>query len=677
MSKFIDRYALLFLLLGFFKVGALYPVQAQTTNPTTGSTTITATVKAHTPPTTPILVSPTNNSYVTISRPTFIWEESTDVTGMSHYELSRDGGAPLFDNIPLVNTDNSDYTLSYDSTNKRYSLTPKANWAEGSHTWKIRAINVNDLGTDSATWTFTIDTQAPNFVLTKIGTLTVSISAQDPSTIPSSPLELAANEPLLEGNGEANASVQLTVIIAGEANQVLTNTITGGGGWSRQLGILTRDQVVTLNLVVTDVAGNVSVLNGVQFIIPTQVIVIPPSPAASPAPSPTPLASGETPPPSPELPPSSPQPLPLITIPVLPPKEIVHQISKTIINQLPPAVADLVVNLPTEIQETVIQTVETIAPAGALVASVAAPTVGAVILFSQLGENFSLQLLLKILQALGLLPKRKPQGMVFNSQTEEPVAFALLTFTSVGRPADEDVIKETVISDVHGLYQGIKLPPGKYTLTVSHQDYIFPTVKDRPRYLTIRDFYRGEVFETKTESEELLYLVPLDPKEKAFVNKSWRSELRLSMARFRLANLMWPLFGFSLIIAMFVPTLINWSIVSIYVLIFGRQSWIKQRVPKIGGKIVAKNGLPIPHAIIRLTIAQTGEPAAITTSDENGEFLTNLPHNKYQIMVTKQKYLWIKAGSPLALEEIDNTLKNAYLEVTLTEAAEVYQDIFG
>ncbi len=669
MSRFRSTlwlFTLLLIFIGWCALGVNFARAVE--NPIEDGTTVSAVVPPHTPPTTPILISPANNSYVTVNRPTFIWEESTDVAGMSHYELSRDGSL-LYDNIPLTNTDNADYTLTYDSVTGRYSLTPKTNWAEGAHTWKIRAININNLGTDSATWTFTIDTQAPNFVLNQVGDLFVSISAQDPSTIPESPLELTENEPLLAATGEANATVQLTVVIPGEPDQVFSDTISGGGEWSRTLGILPRDEIITLNFVITDLAGNVSVLNGVQIIIKTEIIVIPSSPVPSPLP-------GETPAPTP-LPSGTPQPSPGIAIPVLPPKEIAYEISKTILDQLPPLVADFIIQLPSEIQQTVIETIEALAPTGALVITIAAPAIGIFLLLTQLGENFSLHLLLKILQAIGLLPKKKPQGMIFNSQTEEPIAFALLTFTSVNQKPDEEVIKETVISDVNGIYQGIKLPPGKYTLVVTHQDFSFPTVKPRPKYLTIRDFYKGEIFDIQTENEEQLYLVPMDPKEKTQTKKTWRSELRLLVARFRLANLMIPLFLFSLTIAIFFPTLINWLIVCLYLIMFGRQFWLKKRVPKVSGKVVTKDNIPIPHAIIRLTIALNGQPAAIVTSDEDGNFETNLPHDKYQISVTKQKYLWIKEGSPLTFEEVDNTLKNAYVTVTMTEAAEVYEEIFS
>jgi hypothetical protein len=312
-------------------------------------------------------------------------------------------------------------------------------------------------------------------------------------------------------------------------------------------------------------------------------------------------------------------------------------------------------------------------PVSAIIVTLAVPLISVLLLLSQLGAKFSIQLLIKILQAIGLLPTRRPQGMVFNSQTEEPIAFALLTFTSVPRSPDETVIKETVISDVHGLYQGVRLQPGQYILVVAHQNFTFPTVKDRPQYLAVRDFYKGEIFEIKTNSEEMLQLVPMDPKEKSQTKKTWRSRLRLLIARFRFADLIMPLFIFSLIIALFYPSWINWLIVSIYLILFLRRVWIRHRLPKISGQVVTKSGLPIAQAIIRLSMSQTGQPAAMLSSDHEGGFETNLPPDKYQISVTKQKYIWLKAGSPLTLAEIDNRTANAYLRIEMTDVGEEYK----
>lgn len=187
------------------------------TNPKPRQANVTATVADHTPPSVPILIAPDNGSTITDSTPTFIWEGSTDDRGIGKYELYLDGSV-LFGSIPTGATTNSSYTLTYDSATHRYSLTPSTALAEGNHTWKVRAIDIYDNYTDSVTWSFTLDSPPPTFILTDIGEVEVSISAQDITTVPDEPIEIEENEPLLLATGEANSTVEVTLTIPGYDN---------------------------------------------------------------------------------------------------------------------------------------------------------------------------------------------------------------------------------------------------------------------------------------------------------------------------------------------------------------------------------------------------------------------------------------------------------------------------
>lgn len=446
-------------------------VQAQTSD--TEGVTVSLRVPTNDNPTTPILISPPNNSYVTTSLVTFVWQGSTDSHGIGEYELYLDGSL-YFDNIPTSDTDNSEYTLTYNSTTNEYTLVIKSPLAEGSHTWKISAVDTLGSGrTDSATWTFIVDTQAPSFIITDIGDAAVTISAQDITTIPSSPVELTNNEPLLQGTGEANSTVILTVTIPGDPTQTFTFTIDAGGSWSQQLGILPRGVVMTLDFVITDLAGNVSVLSGVQFIITQEVIVFPPV-------SPSPSASPE---------------VPLIAIPITPPREILFNLAQEIFELLPDTLKTLVASIPPQIRN--------LGPISTALVIAAIPLLATASIATQFGVRFSLELLARILQALGLVPAGKPRGFVFDSHNHKGIPFALLTITSVPEKtlpltADPNTLNlattpliETVVSDVEGVYKGVELPPGKYQIDVRHQEYRFPTIKPRPAYLTLRDFYKG------------------------------------------------------------------------------------------------------------------------------------------------------------------------------------------
>jgi len=632
-------------------------------NPKQGNMYVTATIAENTPPTTPILIAPTNNSYITVNPPTFIWEKSTDNYGIDYYQLWLDGEL-LFDHIPTSSTENSDYTLTFNSSTGRYTLVPKLGFDQGSHTWKISVFDIyHGAHTDSATWNFTIDTQAPSFVITQIGDQLVSISAQDPTTIPIEPIELTDNEPIISATGEADSTVILTVTIPGDPTQTYTVNIDSSGNWSKQLPTLPRNVEITLDFTITDKAGNVSVLTGVKIIIVAQTIVIPP-------PTGTPIAT----PGAPIEPVVSPSPA--ITIPILPPIEYGKEIIQEIIEKIPSPISQIVTALPKQIEEAVINTLQKLTPSLSVVATVAVPAISLLSLLYQFGWDFFWKIILKLLQAIGLLPKKKPQGLVFNSITQEPVAFALLTVKSYPFKNDTDAIQETVITDTDGIYQGLKLPKGQYTMTVSHQDYIFPTTKKRPAYLPFQDFYKGEIFDAKSSSDEQLFLIPVDPIDISQQKYKFKALVRLILARIRLKSFTIPLFVFSLIVALFFPSIINWIIVGIYIVILIRQFIAALKIPSISGEVIDQNGVPVENAIIRISTPDTNQLVSIIYSDRNGNFGAFVDKGVYQIDGTKTNYVWTNKGTSITLKEIDTRVTSQYLIIQMTEGKIFYKDLF-
>ena len=140
---------------------------------------ITASVRDDDPPTTPILISPENDSTLTTNKPTFVWKESTDAFSQIDHYVPYIDGKIFFDNIPTTDTENAQYLLEYDGTAFHYSITPKDGISEGTHTWKIVAFDSYTNSSTSVTWSFTIDTQSPTFVITTIADETVHISTTE------------------------------------------------------------------------------------------------------------------------------------------------------------------------------------------------------------------------------------------------------------------------------------------------------------------------------------------------------------------------------------------------------------------------------------------------------------------------------------------------------------------
>lgn len=732
-----------------------------------------------TPPTVPILISPDNNSYVTTGTPTFVWTKSVDERAVSKYQFYLNGSL-VYDNLPTGDTETDDYIYTYDAVEEQYSLQLKSAISDGTYTWKIRAWDINSNYSESATWTFIVDTLAPTFVISAVGDVSTSISAQDISTIPATPLELEDNEPLLVATGEANSTVKVTVTIPGDPTQIFTNTIGPTGSWQLQLGVFERGDIINLDFVITDKAGLVSVINGVEFLIKPIIIVIPPtaspsaSPSISPSPSPSPspgivlapalispendssttdstptfvweqpegestvikyqlylndeleydnipltdletddyvftynpvtgeyslelkneLSDGtytwkikvfDTNDTSSEsvswsftigvvLPTPSPTPIvPFIEIEVTPPREAIINVIQEIEERIPEPIKNIIKLIPEEI----IDNIAASAPVSAAIVATALPAASAFAIASQFGGNLSFQLFLRLLQSLGLIPVGKPQGIVFNSESYEPVPFALITILS--EQSNKVQTTETVVTDVHGVYRGIKLSPGMYHITVTHQDYIFPTVTPRPPYVQFKDYYMGEVFKVESEKQKQLFLIPVDPKESKMEKKSLKTRLRIFLSRIgRLTkHLTIPLFFISGFLAILFPSIWNTAIFGLYAIMVLQKVVISFKRPIITGIVVDHEKNPLEHAVVRIIAPETNELISVINTNKSGKFKIYAPKGLYHVEVNLSGYIWQEVAGTMSFYQVDATEKTQHLPIVMESAQDIYKDLF-
>ena len=147
---------------------------------------VTATVPNRIRPDTPVLISPNNNSTISTTAPTFIFNPSGGETLISHYQLWPDG---------VKNTDHIPQSFATITTQALSAL------AEGTHTWMVKAIGTNATERDSAIWTFTIDTTAPLILIETVAGQefqnAVSFSTSD-------------RYPVISGQSESNAALSIT-----------------------------------------------------------------------------------------------------------------------------------------------------------------------------------------------------------------------------------------------------------------------------------------------------------------------------------------------------------------------------------------------------------------------------------------------------------------------------------
>ncbi len=179
-------------------------------NPQSGSTAVTATVPGE--PDTPILISPSNNSIISTTSPSFIFSPSLGSVSVNHYDLWIDGAkntSPIARSLETINTQ------------------AKAPLSEGVHTWFVAAVGDSGRTRNSVTWTFTVDTTAPLILVNKVAEHTTSLSSLYLDTFKNEVSFTTSDRyPPISGQGEAQAA--LSVTFSNALGSETVSTIIGG-----------------------------------------------------------------------------------------------------------------------------------------------------------------------------------------------------------------------------------------------------------------------------------------------------------------------------------------------------------------------------------------------------------------------------------------------------------------
>ncbi|MCD8484106.1 hypothetical protein LRY60_00610 [Candidatus Woesebacteria bacterium] len=260
----------------FAQQGVL-PGEVVQTNPKDRPVEVTASVPPQGAPPAPILVRPENNDIYRTGKILFQWKGVDHVSAIDRYELYLNGQLK-FGPIHITNQETDDYILTYNATENLYSLQLKqeAALADGVYTWKIRVIDTNDRGTDSTTWTFTIDSTPPPIIVTEIDKDPYAISASDPSTFPTEPISVRDRSPVIRGNSETGSELEVVVRYPdGTIWHMYTTEVLSGGGFVINFSNVPLDTVMHLTITAIDPATNTTVLDAIDLIYRSPEIVIP------------------------------------------------------------------------------------------------------------------------------------------------------------------------------------------------------------------------------------------------------------------------------------------------------------------------------------------------------------------------------------------------------------------
>jgi hypothetical protein len=565
---------------------------------------VTATVPDIRPPTPPFLISPANQSYITTRTPTFVWRAAVDDYIMSHYQLWIDGKLFL-NSIPLVSVSHALYTLRYDPITDQYSLTLKRGLTEGRHTWKIVAVDAAGNRNSSATWSFTIDTQAPQFVIHQIGTLAVAISAYDATTIPERPIELHENEPILRGVGEPHSSITLTLITEDGSTFTYTTTIDQYGNWMIQLPILPRNQVIVLNFVIEDQAGLITVLNGVRIIILGFDL------EAGSTLSPTPAQT--TGPPTPTFIFGNFWPLadwkPEFTKRLAPIKEFVYGLLQQIAQLLPPSIAVKFQAIPTQLTQAQPWLYGWLN----LLIALWWPTIALIALTLFTRGRFGPGELAQLLRSLHLWPltsgfvPTQQGGWVYDAEHNQGAAFVNVHLFSL----EQDRVVETVLTDKNGFFPAfsylanqpksetyqhyrLTLESDQQTLEFAAAHPLWPS-KTFASYTYFHNTYQGGIFSFRHDNAAPYWLVPVQPYTKTIGQSTM--VLLANLSDMPLGLLSWQIV-LTFLVLVFYTSLPNAVVVLYLVALLGAR--LAQLIPRysLSVQVINQDAQPLKNALV-------------------------------------------------------------------------------
>lgn len=497
-NLFLKSFFLIFLL--FFVSRNL--VFAQVVLQTDRDVRVTATVPDIIPPSTPILINPEDGANLDNAYPVFQWYESTDNKDMSHYQFFLDGRL-WFDNIPLTDFANDQYSLDYDPSSGIYTLVAKTPLTHGTHRWQIIAWDFGDNSAGSATWKFNIFTKDPVFNVNKIGDVAVNISSNNPDSVPQTAITLFqrdpfANEPWIVALGDANLKVDLVVTIPNRTSLFYSQYTDSKGNWSLQLDLLPRNQIIRLDFIITDIVGHTSYIKNLYIIIqqhywpatPIPSVTVTEAPSATPptSTSATPIISQTIISPTPSTPP------PGIQVPIIPPREIIQEVVEEIKESLPSRIATFL----TEFARTSLW--KSLSRSVALFLALLLPITTYLLLLLKFYRYLSWASLKKVFLALWTWSRRKNLVFEYRNSQAAPLVRVELIDTET-----KEVIDWQITSYLGQFFDFSWPKDTALTIEVKDNNFYFPIGEQKLVFLNWYNFYQREVFmiEDKDQSVEL------------------------------------------------------------------------------------------------------------------------------------------------------------------------------
>lgn len=243
-----------------------------------------------------------------------------------------------------------------------------------------------------------------------------------------------------------------------------------------------------------------------------------------------------------------------------------------------------------------------------------------------------------ILSFLGIRKRHKPWGVVYDSQTKQPLDPAYVSlFDENGKEVD------SAITDLDGRY-GFLVKPGVYTLAAKKTHYAFPSQKmtGRDHDELYNNLYYGETIIIREEGQVISKNIPMDPEAfdwNEFAKRDMgvlRTNARRAVLWARITNIFFVV-GFVIAIVAFflVPAPYNLMIFLLYLLMLALRVFGLR--PKHSGQIKDKTtGQPLSFAVIKIFGAATNVQVGRRVADQYGRYYALVGRGEYVIVIEKK-----------------------------------------
>lgn len=242
----------------------------------------------------------------------------------------------------------------------------------------------------------------------------------------------------------------------------------------------------------------------------------------------------------------------------------------------------------------------------------------------------------QVFQLFGLRKRRKPWGVVFNSQTGQPVSLAIVRIYD----PQYNRLLEQVVTDSQGRY-GFLVKAGTFSLDVIKTGFTFPSKEKKPGFYE-KIYLKGK-FKIASSGQTIAFNIPLDPRvrEQSF-------NLFLFFIRFNkyLQKIRWPLLILGVIFAL-VMIIVHLSFIYVLSLVFylllGLLEYLRTRRARPYGIVSDIYGHPLSLAIVRIYEKKTNRLLETDVTDSEGRFKFLINPGLYYMTAAKPGYLDFKS----------------------------------